>query len=423
MLYFAIAIAALCVSPAQEESAQEKPNTKEHRQPKGESQGFGCSVLEVGDVDGDGTRDIAAGRPYERKVYVFSGADQKVLQTWKSTYNKLGFGSSLRDVGDVNGDGYPEVLVGFEDFVFNGNPNYSEVRSSLDGSLLYSMDKRASEFVLLGDVDRDGVGDFGWMKDKELRLVSGKGGKESRPLATLGLRRQLFFGADRNGDGLAEGLWVGASTALLYSKNPAQTQLVREGERGPGFVSLFPKARRSEVDRVEGAAWPWFRAKFALVEDAGDLDGDGLEDLWVQSLKPRSGLMHAVSWKSPGEPIFTFHTPSYPNGDLLVLAGRDLNKDGTPDVLICEQTAIISKQFKAHSGKDGKLLWKSHVNDRGGAARMSWDWLEDVTGDGVSDFVISIFDSELHGPLWEGILVALDGASGEELWRVDEMDF
>ncbi|MGH7149100.1 MAG: FG-GAP repeat domain-containing protein, partial [Planctomycetota bacterium] len=86
--------------------------------------GFGAPVAGVGDIDGDGVPDILGSAPgftappfvpYAGRARVYSGATGGVLLEWVGTQANafLGFHSARR--GDANGDGVPDVMFSTSD--------------------------------------------------------------------------------------------------------------------------------------------------------------------------------------------------------------------------------------------------------------------------------------------------------------------
>src|SRR5262249_48623946 len=80
----------------------------------------GTSVGSVGDIDGDGRADFAVSGDAVRdstgttagSVYVYSGATGSLLFNLFGTDNNEGFGSAIASLGNVDGDGVPDILVG-----------------------------------------------------------------------------------------------------------------------------------------------------------------------------------------------------------------------------------------------------------------------------------------------------------------------
>jgi len=83
----------------------------------------GASVCAAGDWNGDGIDDIAAGAPESLVpsggdicgVYIFSGADGSILRFLDGAdYSEgdAGFGFAIDSGKDVNGDGFPDLIVG-----------------------------------------------------------------------------------------------------------------------------------------------------------------------------------------------------------------------------------------------------------------------------------------------------------------------
>jgi hypothetical protein len=93
---------------------------------------FGYSVGTAGDVDGDGYDDVVVGAPYydngqgdEGGAFVFHGsaAGPSTRPDESAEIDRIGafFGSSVGTAGDVNGDGYDDVVVGAYGYGVNDN--------------------------------------------------------------------------------------------------------------------------------------------------------------------------------------------------------------------------------------------------------------------------------------------------------------
>jgi subtilisin family serine protease len=137
---------------------------------------FGRPVA-VGHVNADGKEDIVVsaredvgGNENQGRAYIFSGADGSLLLSLDTPNPQAdaGFSRSLA-VGDVNGDGQADVVVGtpYEDVGGNENQGRAYVFSGADGSLLLTLDtpnpQAGAEFgssVAVGDVDADDRGDI-----------------------------------------------------------------------------------------------------------------------------------------------------------------------------------------------------------------------------------------------------------------------
>jgi|CXWL01.1.fsa_nt_gi hypothetical protein len=131
-------------------------------------------VSVVGDTNKDGTPDIYAsdwssgtGGPATGRVFVHSGADGRRLLTFGGEGPGEGFGIGSADVGDVNGDGHDDLLLGawqHRSAAMSGGRLH--VLSGRDGSLLRRITGKVPGETLgfdatgVGDVTGDGVPDY-----------------------------------------------------------------------------------------------------------------------------------------------------------------------------------------------------------------------------------------------------------------------
>jgi hypothetical protein len=130
---------------------------------------IGNSVASIGDVNADGTDDFAIGSPlaanYFGRVRIHSGVNGAVLRTLVGPTQHEGFGACVARSGDVNLDGTPDLAVGAY-FVSGGTSGHAFLYSGATGALLrsYAGDLVGDSFgsALSGvlDVDGDGVPDL-----------------------------------------------------------------------------------------------------------------------------------------------------------------------------------------------------------------------------------------------------------------------
>ncbi len=80
---------------------------------------FGYGIGGAGDVDGDGYDDVVVGAPYNDAIgadagaaYVYRGRDGTLLWTWRGEFAGDEFGHSASIIGDWDGDGFAETVVG-----------------------------------------------------------------------------------------------------------------------------------------------------------------------------------------------------------------------------------------------------------------------------------------------------------------------
>jgi hypothetical protein len=144
--------------------------------------GFGRSVASAGDVNGDGANDVVVGADQlfnqgTGKAYVFYGplagniqaADAGAILAGEAAQD--GFGISVSGVGDFNGDGFDDVIVGAWDN--DGGGSRSGRAYTFFGPLTGTIPAAEADFIVTGatndelgmsvaaaDLNGDGVGDL-----------------------------------------------------------------------------------------------------------------------------------------------------------------------------------------------------------------------------------------------------------------------
>ncbi len=250
---------------------------------KGEGGGgqFAIAVDRAGDVNGDGYDDIVVGAwTYGAggRAYIYAGSASGISTTPLVKLDALGegdfFGCSVAGVGDVNGDGYDDVVVGAEFQAGNlgganlyyGGPDGPATTPDLTWEGSASGDDFGETVGALGDINHDGYADLGVYDDAtdyfgevNVYLGSASGPSLSADQSLAGSAYDQVFGAaishaDVDGDGYAD-LVVGTSTdAEVYAGTASGL------ETTPFFT-------------VDGQAYS--------VAGLGDVDGDGFEDIAI----------------------------------------------------------------------------------------------------------------------------------------------
>ncbi len=253
---------------------------------------LGVSVAGPGDLDHDGHPDLVAGAPCASpagresagSVIAFSGVTGGILwrKDGESPQGLLGW--SVGAAGDVNRDGYPDVIAGGPG-ISDTNTGAVYVLSGGDGSTLYAKegsvpgDGLGTSVAAAGDVDGDGWPDFMagaplastnvYQRNGEALIWSGADGSLLRVLN--GTSDDARFGTsvagagDVDGDGRPDVI-VGAPAArgdyILYNFGVAY---VFTGKTGSLIFSVGPDLQATQ--RGYGVA------------AAGDVNGDGRGDV------------------------------------------------------------------------------------------------------------------------------------------------
>jgi len=308
---------------------------------------FGNSVGSAGDLNSDGVPDVVVGAIWDDvtgafggSVRVHSGADGTVLLSVPADAGGDFFATRVSGAGDVNGDGTPDILVGAVQFLFAGN-GYARILSGADGSTLHNWTGAHSNCQFgysvsdLGDVNVDGVPDVAvgaWFENLagqgsgSVQVFSGATGSTLATYAGLPgahLGASVATAGDVDGDGVPD-LIMGASgdpTAGAY----AGGAFVRSGLSGTLLHSFYGFAPGDQFGNA--------------VHGAGDVNGDGRDDLVVGAIRASpmgqySGSAYVFSGLDGARLL---QLDGVQTNDFLgcaVSGAGDVNGDGAADVIV-----------------------------------------------------------------------------------------
>lgn len=367
------------------------------------------------DVNGDGRPDLAVGAhgaaTNRGAVYVHHGRMGAPLMTPSATLmgpEPAGrFGIVVASAGDVNGDGFSDLVVGAP-AVTSGGRAYVYYGSALgvastpDATLESPRVGSFGQVVAsIGDVNADGYGDLAiseptFGNERVYVFLGGPAGPEETPSTTL-IAPATGGGGFGSGMGLSGGdvdcdgdgdLVVGAHT---FETNAGQLYVYAGGAAG------LPTAPTQTIPSP-GASGTYFA--FA-VSASGDVNGDGCADLVTggNGVAGGDGTAYVFAGSVTGlSMIATTTIPAPDTGGLgqfgrAVASAGDVDGDGYDDVVISAYAIGMGRTFVFRGGSSGLATSAGVARDGldpGGATDglMSVAGVGDVDGDGHDDVAV-----------------------------------
>ena len=393
---------------------------------------YGASVSSAGDVNGDGYSDVLVGAYYydngetdEGRAYLYlgSGGGLTTTSSWTGESNQADalYGYSVSSAGDVNGDGYSDVVVGayyysngqtYEGrvYLYHGSASGLPTTAAWIGEPNQGVSYYGNSVSSAGDVNGDGysdvvVGAYGYNNGQVLEgrafLYHGSASGLSTTAAWTGESNQgsAYYGwsvstaGDVNGDGYSDVL-IGAYYFDNGQNNEGRAYLYHGSASGLSATAAWT-GESNQADAQYGNS----------VSTAGDVNGDGYSDVVVGALQfsngetyegraylyhgSASGLLTTAAWTGESNQANAFYGTS-------VGTAGDVNGDGYSDVLVGANfydngetnEGQASVYHGSASGLTTTAAWTGESNQSFSYYGISVSTAGDANGDGYSDVVV-----------------------------------
>jgi hypothetical protein len=386
---------------------------------------FGGSVASAGDVNGDGYSDVVVGGFYfsngetgEGRAFLYVGSSSGLAPTpvWTAESNQTNafLGSSVASAGDVNGDGFSDVAVGAPYFT-NGQTDegrafvYLGSASGPSFALVWAAesnqaDSQFGRVVSAGDVNGDGFSD---VVVGAARFDNGET-DEGRVVLYLGSASGLSLAPAWTAEGNQMGAQLGYSVASAgdvngdgYSDVVVAAPFFSNGEASEGRVFLY---LGSPTGLSSGPAWTaevnqanaWFGYSVA---SAGDVNGDGFSDVVVGAPVMNNGRVFLYLGSTRGLALTESWTAEINQSSLFgasVASSGDVNGDGYSDVVVGANFFVNGQSGEGGvfvylgnpSGLGVTPAWTAEGNQAGAQFGQSVASAGDVNADGYADLLV-----------------------------------
>ncbi len=370
--------------------------------------GFGYAVGGAGDVNKDATVDVVVGAAWDSNggpvsgcVRVFSGANGALLHTFYGAMASAQLGFAVSGAGDVNKDGYADIIAGAPyDSPSGVQCGSARVFSGATGALLYTFagdtygDQMGVSVSGAGDVNKDGYADVivGAPMDEKNGTRSGSAFVFS---GATGAQLFLF-----KGDSPDE--WLGTSVSGAGDVNADGYDDVIVGAPYDDYNGVHYSGSAKVFSGKTGAILYFFGGSLAhdnfgkSVSGAGDVNADGYDDFvtgtpTLDVAGSNAGNVQVRSGKTGGV-LYSFNGGAA--GDLLgasVAGAGDVNGDGYDDIVAGmtgdDDLGADCGGVRVYSGKDGAVLATFHGDAAGDRLGQSVDGTGDVDHDGFGEVI------------------------------------
>jgi len=363
---------------------------------------FGACVQAAGDVNGDGFADVIAGawlydhgQVNEGRAYVYFGSDSglSALPGWvgESDVEAAVYGYFCASAGDVNDDGYDDIVVGARQFSGNGLMEEGRVYvyhggpagPSPEADWIYDSGRAKSEAgactISAGDVNGDGFGDllvgaYCWDgpdldEGKAMLFLGSADGLAATPAWEVegGVPRnrfgyQLDGAGDVNGDGFDDVIVSapGVDTDGFENYNAGQATLYLGSAEGLSLTPAWTQDGDQDYMALEA------------VRGVGDVNGDGFDDVATGALYRDGAFVDGGrAWVFHGEPDpGTGVETDDPAGAALTVVGANPARAGTALSFCLTEPGHVRLAAYDLAGRRVAVLYEGHT--AAGTHRIEW---------------------------------------------------
>ncbi len=401
-----------------------------------------CTIfpLPSGDLDGDGLNDvIIAENIYDAgaetaKVIAKKGIDG--TQLWEETVTASGKNNCAIlafPMGDLDGDELTDVIVSESKYDETTNTTVASViaKQGSNGTHMWEESVNATgkdncgmDALPAGDLDGDELADVIVIESKydgiteTVRVIAKQGsngthmweesvnatGKENCGMDALPV-------GDLDGDELADVIVTESKYDEMTNTTMARV-IAKQGSNGTHLWEESVNATGKENCDLD-------------VEWAGNLDGDGLNDVIVTESKydgttetasviAKKGSNGSHLWEE------SVNAAGKDICDIFAVSAGDLDGDGLDDVIVSEfigdeMTVMMIDRIIAKKGNTGAQMWEESVT--GMALAIYALPIGDLDGDGLNDVIVTeiIYDETTFMPI--SSVIAKKGNTGAQMWE------
>lgn len=362
----------------------------------------------MGDIDGDGVVDFIVDAQGTSDLKLLSGADGSVLQSFAIGAGAL-YGYSVAAVGDWNGDGFVDFAAGDPNFQNSNGTAVGEVTlvSGNAGTTLYqyvgwdngigTFERSAGTCVAaVGDVDADGNPDFSygiWCEPVYLNIgpsrvttVKYHSGASSLNLSNFDFFDRSFDSHSHSLTGMGDVNGNGRDDFAVGSVDPATQTGVVEVRGGLSGVVIWTLSGTYSGEHFGMA-----------LRSCADLDGDGVRELLIGSPGSNehgtdAGRVDVVSGRTGALLLQVFGEMADQRFGVDVDGLGDLDGDGIADFVVASLGTVggVNGRIEVFAGGDGRQL--ARIVEAAFRVRGAGD----LDGDGRDDVVATSRKASIH---------------------------